>query len=72
MTQETLNDPKAIFTKFDKDGNGYLEGNELKAAFSAYSPNVTQRQLDSIVTFADENGDGKLSCEEFCNFVSEM
>ena len=56
---------KASFDAYDKDGNGFLQGDELKAAFSTCKHEATPEELDMIVAFADENGDGKLSFSEF-------
>jgi len=63
-------DIRAIFDSYDKDGDGYLEGpEELKAAFGDVNQEVTEEELETIVAFADENGDGRLNFEEFSNFV---
>ena len=61
---------KAIFDTYDKDGDGHLSGaEELRAAFSEFNQEVTEEELAAIVAFADDNGDGQLTFEEFANFV---
>jgi Ca2+-binding EF-hand superfamily protein len=61
---------QVIFNKYDIDGDGFLDGiEELKAAFSDANHIVTDEELKEIVAFADDNNDGKVSFEEFSNFV---
>ena len=61
---------KAIFDSYDKDGDGVLQGaEELKAAFSDAKNSATEDELETIVAFADENGDGRLDFAEFADFV---
>jgi Ca2+-binding EF-hand superfamily protein len=60
---------REAFDACDKDGNGFLNGEELRVAFSTVKHTVTDEELDAIVAYADENGDGKLSFEEFAKFV---
>lgn len=45
-------DPSALFKRFDKDGDGLLEGDEI--------PRPLRRRLQQI----DQNKDGKISLEE--------
>ena len=70
MDREAEAEVKVIFDKYDNDGDGFLDGiEELKAAFSDANHIVTDDELKEIVAFADDNNDGKVSFEEFSNFV---
>jgi Ca2+-binding EF-hand superfamily protein len=68
MNRET--ELKAVFDSYDKDGDGVLQGaEELKAALSDAKHTVTDEELEQIVAYADENGNGQLSFDEFSNFI---
>ncbi|BAP56117.1 calmodulin [Thioploca ingrica] len=60
---------RAAFDACDKDHSGFLKGEELKTAFSTAKHEATQEELEAIMAYADENGDGQLSYEEFAKFV---
>ena len=60
---------RAAFDKADADSSGVLSETEVKAALSGMS---LRRDTDSglLFTALDRDGDGKVSYEEFANFVT--
>ena len=66
---------KAMFDKFDKDKNGYLDRSELKTfmlAFAQENPDlagqkseITENEIDEAMKSLDTNKDGKISPDEF-------
>ena len=60
------------FLKFDKDGNGYIDANDLKGTYNAsMHPKVqrgemTEEQvfIEFLQNFNDKNCDGKVDREE--------
>ncbi len=65
MAKETYEKMKAAFELHDKDGNGFLEGAELKPTFGEF---LTEEELEQVIAFADKNGDGRLNFREFVKF----
>ena len=56
-------DADVIFSIIDKDGNGYLELNELTNHLKPVG--YTEKVIQSIFTKMDTNNDGKISRQEF-------
>ena len=54
-----------IFSAVDADGNGYLEPNELKAAFEKAGLPADDAQIKAAIKSLDTNNDGKIDREEF-------
>ncbi|XP_059161701.1 calmodulin-like [Physella acuta] len=54
-----------LFTKFDKDKNGYLDKKELKKIIDACGQKFTDMELDEIMKKMDTSRDGKISLAEF-------
>jgi hypothetical protein len=57
-------DLKKAFIKFDYDGNGLLDLNELGAAVRHYVNGVHQDQVQELMNAYDQNEDGMISYEE--------
>lgn len=62
-----------VFTSFDKDGSGKIEGSELAAALREYYKHVKEdaddAKIDSdvkaILAACDQSGDGKIDKSEW-------
>ncbi|KAF9582354.1 hypothetical protein BGW38_000307 [Lunasporangiospora selenospora] len=63
-----------LFSLHDSNKDGYLDGIELRAAFSDYNQGVTQSQvllksmidmIDHVIEEDDIDNDGKISWEEY-------
>eukprot|EP00794_Sanderia_malayensis_P020346 gene20346-22349_t len=55
---------KSLFSKYDKDGNGQLNGNELRGLF-VHDLGLSQDQADAYSMLLDKDGSGTISFEEF-------
>ena len=60
---------KAIFEKYDKDNNGYLDQSELSNYMRSMNlklglPPPTQSEIKDVFRTMDKNNDGKLSFQE--------
>jgi calmodulin len=53
------------FDLFDKDGDGKITTDEVKAMLIALGDDLTDDEVAEIVKDADENSDGFVSFEEF-------
>ena len=65
LTQEQLGEFKKAFSKFDRDGNGFISGAELRHVMTNLGKKLTDEEADDIIREADIDGDGKVNCEEF-------
>lgn len=57
---------KEMFKKFDKDGNGTIDKEELKSTMrnELFIP-VSEKDVVEMIKDSDLNGDGKINYEEF-------
>lgn len=55
------------FKSFDKDGNGYISKQELKTAMKKIDKNISNEEIDAMLTEADSNNDGKIDFEGILN-----
>lgn len=70
LSEESIRDAlKGAFDNLDTDGSGSLSKDELKAALEKTGMKPTDEQMESVMARCDEEGDGKLSFEEFANSV---
>jgi hypothetical protein len=56
---------KETFDKFDKDGSGTIEREEIKKAASELGENITSEEFDKCFAVMDENKDGIITFQEF-------
>jgi len=57
------------FDEIDADGDGYITASELLAASVKDNPKISTDDIVAIVTMADDDGDKKISYEEYAKFV---
>jgi len=66
MPQEELEDElRNVFNEADGDGNGYLDRKEFVAVLKNADLGFTKREINIMLTEVDEDGDGKVSYDEF-------
>lgn len=68
--REAENDPKAVFAKYDADGGGSIDADELGNAFKELRVTVTKEQLDTVV--AAHGRDGGLEVDAFVKLVAAL
>jgi hypothetical protein len=56
---------RQAFDKFDADGSGSIDREELVNAFSAAGRKVTQEEVDKLFVEIDADGDGQITFDEF-------
>lgn len=60
-----------VFKRFDTDGNGWLDENELLAAFNAAGHNYTPDEAHHAFTLIDADKNGKIDFDEFVAAVDQ-
>ena len=68
-----VNEGKAIydmFQLFDKDGNGYITGEELRNVMFSLGENLPDEVIDEMIDEADMNGDNRIDFFEFVKILS--
>lgn len=58
-----------VFRSYDKDGNGLIDRQELKAVFEEMGKHFSDAELQRMIKLADQDGSGTLDYEEFINKV---
>ena len=54
-----------IFQEFDTDGDGQISREELRAGFAKIGEELSEADIDAIMTLADTDGDGTIDTNEF-------
>ncbi|XP_036181188.1 calmodulin-like protein 5, partial [Myotis myotis] len=65
LSKEQVADFKAAFTRFDKDGDGKINVEELGAVMKALGQNPSEAELKELIARVDTDGDGAISFQEF-------
>lgn len=58
-----------IFRRFDSDGNGKLDAQEMMAVLRKLNGDLGDAELQMLIQAADTNGDGIIEFEEFLSWI---
>ena len=61
---------QAAFKTFDKDGNGTISADEVKEVMGL--SNLDDSAIKDIIDQVDENKDGEIQFDEFCNLMKNL
>ena len=61
---------REAFRVFDKDGNGSISKAELRHVLTNLGENLTEAEVDEMISVADIDGDGQVNYEEFFNMMT--
>ena len=64
-----VEDVKAAFFRFDKDNDGSIDRNELKAMIAATGKNASDSEIDAMFKKGDIDGDGRIDLVEFIKLM---
>ena len=63
---------KNLFEIFDEDGNGSIDGNELRIAMSNCGVQLNRKEAQRLMDAIDEDGDGELQFSEYLDFIEAV
>ena len=66
--EKKQNDVEPAFAKFDKDGSGAIDKEELAALSKELGTELTEQQLNDALIDLDLNKDGVVDLDEFCRW----
>ena len=67
--EKTTEDLKMAFNVFDRSGDGNISPDELQRIMLNVGEPVTIPEVNSVITMADEDGDGEINFDEFINVI---
>ncbi|KAL2078187.1 hypothetical protein ACEWY4_025872 [Coilia grayii] len=68
LSQKTPQEVKDVFRILDEDNSGFIEESELKFFLQRFAPTarvLTEKETKSLISAADNDGDGNIGVEEF-------
>jgi K+-dependent Na+/Ca+ exchanger-like protein len=68
MVAKIIGDADHVFEQVDVDGNGSIDGEELKRLFELLECHATPEELQEVFLELDTNGDGVISRKEFTDW----
>ena len=71
-TKFNVEEMKAVFRIFDKDGDGYITADEIQEEMSKHGDVFTDQQIKQMMEGADSNGDGRIDYEEFVKLMESI
>ena len=71
-TKFNVEEMKAVFRIFDKDGDGFITADEIQLEMSNHGDVFTDQQIQQMMKGADSNGDGKIDYEEFVKLMESI
>ena len=60
---------KDAFRIYDKDGQGFITMDTLRALIAELLSPLTEEELDGIIAELDEDGSGTMDFDEFCEMM---
>ena len=72
FTQEEIDACTAAFEKFDADGSGTIEPNELKDVLMSMGQNPTDEEVFEMLASVDEDASGSIDFGEFMMVIREQ
>ncbi|XP_062557052.1 calmodulin-A-like [Armigeres subalbatus] len=58
------------FRIFDRDGNGLISAEELRAALHSFGEQLSDEEIEELLREADVNSDGQIDYEEFVKMIT--
>ncbi|XP_016425037.1 parvalbumin, thymic CPV3-like [Sinocyclocheilus rhinocerous] len=72
LSQKSPQEVKDVFRIIDEDNSGFIEEAELKFFLQRFCPGartLTEKEIKSLLTAADDDSDGRIGVDEFQTMV---
>ena len=66
---DTEEEIREAFKVFDKDGNGFIDAQELRHVMTNLGEKLTDEEVNEMISEADKDGDGQINYEEFVKMM---
>ncbi|KAL3309284.1 hypothetical protein Ciccas_012169 [Cichlidogyrus casuarinus] len=63
---------KLMFHRLDRDGDGFLDFDEVRMAISAFGHLAKDGKVRDLFNMADSNNDGMIDVEEYMEFLKKL
>jgi len=70
LSVEQIRDFKDAFALFDKNGNGNIDGKELKKLMRTFGQNPSEQEIKDMMKTLDVNRSGTVDFAEFLKLMS--
>lgn len=60
---------REAFYMYDMNNDGYITKEEFRTTMKSLGENLTEEEVDAMMSQADTNKDGKISMEEFVHLM---
>ena len=70
LTEEQIGFFKEAFNLFDKDGNGFINTNELASVLRSLGQNNTEAELQEMISEIDSDDNGSIDFPEFLTMMA--
>jgi len=70
MTEGRVAELRAAFLKFDLDGSGNIDAEELRKVLKQLGSETTLKEAEDMIASVDDGGDGEIGFEEFVTLMS--
>ena len=71
VPEEQLKEYKEAFDLFDRDQTGLIGPNEIYSLLKNFGNPTPKKEIDKLMADFDNDGDGKLSFDEFVTFLQQ-
>ncbi|XP_019243229.1 PREDICTED: putative late blight resistance protein homolog R1A-10 isoform X1 [Nicotiana attenuata] len=72
ITDDQMSEFKEAFSLFDQDEDGFITVADLRRVMANGDKPPTDEEVEEIIREADVDGDGRINCEEFVNYMMAM
>lgn len=69
LSQEEYEECRIAFNKFDQDGSGTIDVQELRATLQALGQSPTDEELFLMISSVDEDNSGEIEFPEFLKVI---
>merc|ERR1712216_166809 len=70
LTTDQIEHFREVFSVFDADGSGAIDGSELGSCLRALGQNLSEDELKELIMSVDDDGSGSIDFEEFLGMIN--